>query len=379
MLLLVVANMASAQVQKVKYSLEFNAETCLFDVFINIEEGKTKTTTHRAQFNSQISIVTPTSTIVSVEETYMPLVNNQQYRSGKAASWEVTTLLDAPAVSPNEAFHSITPFLTPAAFYMDLEEGQKVRLFSLGLYPMVDCAANVRLYDNTTDPRSNDNGMRGGDFRNGFTVGGIIQTYAGNNPVLSPEKPVIKGFSKDKKELKAEVEINEASFCQAKVSYEWMKSGEVIKSGKSAPFLTNSQIKTGKYSLVVTDALGCRAERTISLSRGVHTSEKQLAVDHELAQREFKDTEVATSSSIYPNPAKDYVNVVVYGVAGKSIVANIVNLDGKIVKADVISGNILEGENQYKVSLSNLATGIYNVSIVVANEKAVNHKLIMVK
>ena len=71
------AQFAFSQIQSVDYSLRFNNETCLFDCFLIVNEGKTKSTVSRAQFNSQVTIVVPVSSSVFIEESFMPLRDNQ--------------------------------------------------------------------------------------------------------------------------------------------------------------------------------------------------------------------------------------------------------------------------------------------------------------
>ena len=372
--MLFIANVSFAQIQKATYSLEFNEATCQFEVFANILEGKTKTVTHRAQLNSQVTLVTPANTNVMVVETFNPLVDNQQYRSEKPADWEVSTNLDAPATASDKGFHSITPFVTPTAFYQDIKAGDKVKLFALEIEPMVDCASDVRLFDNVTDPKSSEPGMKGADFRNGFTVGAIHQSYAGNTEVKLPASPQITSMKMINGQLVTKVSHDGAAACQGELSYEWYGYGKLIKEGVDAPSLTKSQIETGNYSVVVTDKLGCKVDQAVvldgsALSQG-GTLESEVIIEQET---------VSLSSSIYPNPAKDFINLAIEGAKGKLIKASILSVDGKVMRANVVNENVLVDTEDYKITLEGMNTGIYHLSVTADGEQLNNHKMIIVK
>jgi len=95
-LFLFITQFGYTQIQSVDYSLRYNSETCLFDCYLIINEGKTKSTVTRAQFNSQITIVVPLKSSAYVEESFMPLRDNQSYRSSEPISWEVTNEVESP-------------------------------------------------------------------------------------------------------------------------------------------------------------------------------------------------------------------------------------------------------------------------------------------
>lgn len=367
--LVALANVASAQVQKVKYSLEYNDKSCLFDVYVNIQEGKSKTVIHRAQLNSQVSIVAPAAAVVSVEDSYMPLVDNQQYRSDKAAAWEVTTSVNAPEAAPGKSFHSITPFVTPAAFYADIKEGDKIKIFSVSISPMVDCAADVKLFENDRDPLATSDGMKGADFRNGFTVGALHQSYNGNTEVVRPTAPSIDEILLTNTGIKANVTAGGSS-CQGDLLYQWYNGTNLIKTGTQVPSLSTSQIASGKYKLVVTDELGCKVERNVAPDNGA------AVIEQTIASNETASTELFTA--VYPNPAKNYFNVELSGAEGKSVVAQMVATDGKVVMSNLLDSASREG-NIYRVSLDGMATGAYNVNVVVDGKEVKSHRVIIVQ
>jgi hypothetical protein len=90
------------------------------------------------------------------------------------------------SAAPQSDFHSITPTLSPAAFYNNLTAGDSIRLFSLSISPVTNCGSGIYIYRNGIDPGSSAPGMGGGDFNNGFTMGSANQLYTGNITQLNP-------------------------------------------------------------------------------------------------------------------------------------------------------------------------------------------------
>jgi hypothetical protein len=168
---------AQAQVKAINYELKYNAATGLHDCYIIIKKGHAVTMRDRVQFNSQIAVLVPTGSPVEMEKTYMPLEDNQQYTGLNPIQWKVEKPLMGPSSSPKYDFYSITPNLFPSAFYNDLAEGDRIKLFSL----KVSCenSAAVRLYNKATDPDATALGMKGRDFNNSFSIGGPEEDYVG--------------------------------------------------------------------------------------------------------------------------------------------------------------------------------------------------------
>lgn len=176
-------NYSNAQVSKLNYLLEFNAKDSSYGVYLRIVEGTSMTATHRAQFNSQISVVKPTNTTFNIVELNMPIQgNNAMNSTNPPLEWLVSNDAIAPAINPNVDFLAITPILSPTAFYNKLTPGDEVKLFSFRVTPLPLNPLDVRFYDNATDPKNFEAGMAGHDFSNGFTIGGVMQDYAGNLP-----------------------------------------------------------------------------------------------------------------------------------------------------------------------------------------------------
>jgi hypothetical protein len=190
------------QIKNVSYQLDYNSTTKLYDVNLVIQQGEAHKNTDRIQFNAQVSLVTPSNVNVEIAKSYMPLVGNIAYKGDQPMSWGISNFLRNVEAINNCAVYSIAPKLAKTAFYNDLKEGDKVKLFSLEVYPLPQDKSTVRLYSNKNDATSKK--MEGSDFRNGFTMGGVAQLYDENL-----ELPVIENPGLDK-ELQSAVYPNPA-------------------------------------------------------------------------------------------------------------------------------------------------------------------------
>lgn len=171
---------AFGQVKKVDYLMKYNCETNKYDVSLMIKEGSATTIPHRAQFNSQISIVVPTGEAVVITNKYMPLQSNQDYTGTAPLDWGLGNPIFSPEAQPENDFYSVIPKLSPASFYNNMEEGDVVMLFSFIAGTTGQYNEDIRFFKNGIDPDDNDVGMGGGDFSNGFSIGGAEQLYNGN-------------------------------------------------------------------------------------------------------------------------------------------------------------------------------------------------------
>nr|MBP6694692.1 hypothetical protein [Saprospiraceae bacterium] len=180
-----------AQVTSVNYQLKYNTDSCRYDAFIIINAGTATSVARRTQTNAQYSIVVPTGTGISVARSYMPLKDNQTYTGTEPAPWTITTSVIAPAAAPDYDFHSITPNLATASQYNNLASGDTVKIFSIDVDRINACGDSIWIFRNGIDPGSGAPGMGGGDFRNGFTIGGPSQRYNANSTQKNPPKPVI--------------------------------------------------------------------------------------------------------------------------------------------------------------------------------------------
>lgn len=177
--LIICASQLHAQVSGVQYSIHFNTKTNLFDCFLYISEGQANSTRERVQFNAQYSFVIPTGANVSIESSYMPLVDNQTFSGKESLKWNITSTVKSPELFPEFDFLGVTPTLAPAGFYNKIKKGDFIKLFSLRIEGEGIDLSHVRIFNNDSDPKSHDKGMKNGDFSNGFTMGGYHQLYKG--------------------------------------------------------------------------------------------------------------------------------------------------------------------------------------------------------
>jgi len=131
--LFVFINSAVSQVTSVKYLMEYNDQTSLYDCKIVIDEGETTEYLDRIQFNSIYSVVVPTGAQVFVDTLYNPREFNQFYQGIIPCLWQMSGAELALPTQPLNDFHSIFPNLSPPSAYDDLKAGDTVSLFSLSI------------------------------------------------------------------------------------------------------------------------------------------------------------------------------------------------------------------------------------------------------
>lgn len=262
---MLLANHVQAQIEEVSYQIRYNNITCRWDCYIIIEAGSAVLSGHRAQGNAQYSVVVPTGSTISLAQNFMPLNGNGSYTGIVPLAWGLSSYIQAPIVQPQSDFVSVTPLLSPTSFYNNLSPGDTIKLFSLNIgipAGFQDCADGVYVYRNGIDPDSSAEGMAGGDFSNGFTIGSANQLYVGNVAEISPPKPVISAVTS----CSAGVEIDltaTTSTCQSPLTYQW--SGPSGYSGTSQDVMIAPAIlaNAGTYSVTVTDKFGCTSTTSI--------------------------------------------------------------------------------------------------------------------
>ena len=111
---------ASAQVTSVKYLIDYNESSSLYDCKIVIDEGKATTYVQRKQFTTQYSLVVPTGAQVFLEESHNPLQDNHNYAGTVPCIWVLAPPFTAPAGQPESDFYYLYPTLTPQLAYNDL-------------------------------------------------------------------------------------------------------------------------------------------------------------------------------------------------------------------------------------------------------------------
>lgn len=175
LLLLFILKTGYTQVERVNLDLQYNEKTGLFDCYLKIEKGQTINQRDRIQCNAQISFTVRTGLEVSVAKTYFPLNDNRNYDGKDALIWYISDKIISPPAMPGYDVFNVLPMLSPTSRYHDLNEGDEVLLFSL----LVENQQNseLALFKNENYNNENEAGFYGGDFRIGFTIGGIEQKY----------------------------------------------------------------------------------------------------------------------------------------------------------------------------------------------------------
>jgi hypothetical protein len=263
--------------------------------------------------------------------------------------------------------------LAPTAFYNDIKAGDEIKLFSLKVNPIVDCAEGVRLYDNQEDPNSGAAGMMGADFSNGFTIGGVEQKYAGNSLSEMPTPPSFVSLPAENKfGINFSATNKAGSLCQTSLTYEFFGPKGSIGDMNAFYSWVQTQRDQGEYRVVATDNLGCSSEYKF------YPFGKAEDENSDTRDEEGIDLNATFASSIFPNPSQDIINLTVSGKIGTQINADIFDLDGKIIKRAVANLKLNDSEETVKIS-TGLTPGIYTLSLTVNNNEVVNHKVIIIK
>ncbi len=383
--LLFLTGVAFGQVQKVNYGIKYNPTTCLFDCYMKVMEGQTNNDRDRIQFNSQISVVVPTGSQVTLASSHAPFVDNIKASSTKVAPWTISNFNYAPVANEKIDIYGIVPKTYPVATYNDLKDGDEIILFSLSIYPIVDCAKDVRIFDINQDPSSSDKGMNGSDFRNGFTIGGVEQKFGAFDATVTPTNDFVQDFKivYGKKTRVSYTLNNDLSDCQKDLSYTWKSpNGKVLGSSKEAPSSLFDNVQSnGKYTLEVKDVNGCVdlvEFSPISSNTQVNVNSGNGSIyGSSTGTNDFDASDL--SVSIFPNPAKDFVNVSILAPrTGKNIIGSITDLSGKVVQLNVLNISGTGTEQNVRIPL-NLVSGIYNLGLVSNNENLGTYKLIVVE
>jgi hypothetical protein len=135
---------------------------------------------------------------MQIAERYFPLQDHQTYTGTKPCEWKIASVIRTPEVTPDKDYFGIVPTLGPSAQYDNIKAGDTIKIFSISVEPKPKNSSEVRIFDNTSDPTSSATGMRGANFGNGFTIGGITQCYTGNHTPTSTSKQKFIDKSKNK-------------------------------------------------------------------------------------------------------------------------------------------------------------------------------------
>ncbi|MFZ1705262.1 MAG: SdrD B-like domain-containing protein [Saprospiraceae bacterium] len=251
-----------AQITTLDYQIRYNTTTCRWDCYIIINGGSATTAVHRAQSNAQYSIVVPTGSTVTIAQNFMPIQNNQTYMGTTPMIWQKGSFVGAPAAEPQSDFHSIVPTLVPSSFFNNLTAGDTVKLFALNINPMPNCAAGVRIFRNGIDPPSSAPGMGGGDFSNGYTVGGTAQRYRANLPQINPPPPVLSAVTTCSQGIEVDLTAT-TNACQTPLTYQWSGPNGYTGTTQDVNINPSTPLNAGLYEVTVTDSKGCTSTTNI--------------------------------------------------------------------------------------------------------------------
>jgi hypothetical protein len=220
-------------------------------------DGYAEGTGQRTQFNSQISIVFPTGTTLSIADKYMPLQNNQGYSGTLPNDWNFGPMISDPSASPGNDFIYITPTLVPSSQYNNVYTGDTIKLFSVSVSGDSTCGEGVRLFENGVDPSSSDPGMNGIDFSNSFTIGGFMNLYNENAPIEGPFPPEVLELIDNSG---ADIDINLETYvnsCQGPIEYAWTGPDGYSSATEDVFISPASSINFGEYEVIIKDDIGC--------------------------------------------------------------------------------------------------------------------------
>jgi hypothetical protein len=263
-----------AQVTSVNYRLKYNPDSCRYEAYVVINSGTATTAAQRTQFNSQFTIVVPQADSIVLDSitSYAPYQNNSVAGSGTTPmEWNITTKLRAPGASPSNRFYSITPNLSPASRYgtalkPTLQPGDEILLFTFKVSSISTCGSGIRIWENGSDPQSDQSGMQNSDFSNGFTLGGISQLYNANSTQLHPPAPVLLTVTST---CAAGIEIDltdSTRTCQLPLTYSWAGPGGYTTNTQDVSRPTATVADQGTYTVTVTDFYGCTATTSVVTS-----------------------------------------------------------------------------------------------------------------
>jgi hypothetical protein len=267
-MLLFTAINAVGQVTGVKYFIKYNTTTCNFDCYIKITAGAQTTTNAalRAQFNSQYSVVAPFGTTVNVVQNFMPLQGNLSgtCTNCQPAVWTASTTVNDDCTT-NRTYVSITPSLSPTPFYNIINLNDEIKLFSISVTPFTQCADSIRLYINGVDPSSSSCGMQGGDFSQGFGIGGTTEDFQGLLPNTLPPQPVLSSGMQQCIDNTVSIDLNATtSECQSPLTYAWTGPANYTSTTQDVNIPNATFANGGEYTAIVTDKLGCKDTIVIS-------------------------------------------------------------------------------------------------------------------
>ncbi len=261
------------QITGVQYIMRYDTTLCRFDVSIKITGGQAEGFRATSQFNSSISIIVPKISRIRVLENFSPI-----QPEGEINRWVAKPPIIGPAVTPDLTYYLITPETSPTATLANnptniLSTGDEIKLFAFSVTPMpTSCIDSVRFFRNNNikgepveggDPTSSAAGLQGGDFNNGFSIGGIDQLFEGVLEQSGPPKPNKSFLSTCSSGLEIDFSAN-VSACQRPLTYAWSGPNGYNATTQDVNLPNASSSASGDYVVVTRDAFGCKDTTTIT-------------------------------------------------------------------------------------------------------------------
>lgn len=380
---IIFSSSAFSQISKVNYRLKFNEKTNLFDCYLVVKQGQANTIRERAQFNAQYTLLVPTGTKVEVAKNYNPIQANQNETGTKPMDWVISNTVKKPQDDPFYDFVSLAPSLAPAAFYNSLKEGQEVLLFSLKMSPIRECGANIKIYDNGIDLSSGARGMAGGDFSNGFTMGGVDQKYLGNDEQVTPKANVLGDI---KTSIKSGILIEPAIVgdnAYGPYTYEWFGPSSFYSEKPNIQIAKPTLDQFGKYKLIVTDSRGCQDEKEVDLYTNVASVNDVTKLPEILNQISTTTSSKSTTStaeaniSLYPNPTTTNLIVTILANKGANVKADILDISGRVISNQVINKTFGATEEVFELPVSDLKAGTYSLSVKIDDKETTKRFIVI--
>jgi uncharacterized protein YjdB len=301
-----------AQVESVNYRLKYNVDSCWYDAFIIINAGAATSLVDRTQYNSQYTIVVPTGTGLTMARRYMPL----QTSDGLPVPWAVTTSVINPASLSGFDVYSVTVPLSPTSRYNSVSAGDTIKIFSFRLDTIFNCGADIRLWENGSDPASDQPGMLDSDWSNGFTMGDPTQLYAANSTAQHPPKPFI--LTPPVITCGGGIEIDltvTTSACQDPLKYAWTGPNSYAGTTQDVSIVPATSLNVGDYKVVVTDSLGCKDSLTIAATNKPNAGPDQTVCAGTTANISGTQPTTGTWAAQPGNPAGATLNLLTAGNA----------------------------------------------------------------
>ena len=252
------------QVTGVNYFMEYDTLQCRYDCSIIITEGSAILAPYRTQFNSQYTIVVPTGTTVDIEETYLPIQNNQNYDGTTPASWSIgASAFNALGLGID--YHPISPNLNISSQYYDIVEGDTLKIFSFSISVNTECGSGVRYFENGVDQNTN-----GADYSCGFTIGGPWEDFMGIEPVIYPPKPTIPLPTVDNSNgISIDLSLSAPVACESAYTTTWTGPNNYMATSEDVLINPAVSADYGVFKIIVEDDIECKDSLEITVTESV--------------------------------------------------------------------------------------------------------------